>query len=145
MHAIEFTSLRFLPARLFIFLDPRDATTEEAKFSPAYVFPCCLSEQPPRLWSESYNEIYAWNQSCTRVLGSFTTFGVLPYPMMQKDTSKESDAGSSYYSRYEKEDRCIIQWTHTKHTGYGKHFLFLQTLLAWESGANLSCSYMNGV
>lgn len=60
--------------------------------------------------------------------------------------SKESDAHSPYYSLYEREDRCIIQRAHTERTGYGKHFLFLQTPLARESsGANLSCSYMNAV
>lgn len=66
--------------------------------------------------------------------------------MTQKDTSKETDARSSYYSRYEREDRCIIQRAHAERTGYGKRFLFLQTPLAQESGgANLSCSYMNAV
>lgn len=99
------------------------------------------------LRSESYNEIYAWNQSCTRLPGSFMTFGAsLVLAVTQKDTSKKSNARSFYYSRYEREDRCIIQRTHTERTGYRKRFLFLQTPLARESGgANLSCSYMNAM
>lgn len=55
---------------------------------------------------------------------------------MQKDTRKEaSDNRSSFSLRHEREGRCIIQRTRIERTGYGKRSLFLQTLLARESGA----------
>jgi len=97
------------------------------------------------LRSESYNEIYAWNQSCTRLPGSFMTFGAsVVLAVMQK--GHEQGEWRSLILLFTIEKTVALfsgRIPNVPDTGSVSYFYELRLLVS--SAARICRSYMNAI